>query len=92
MSRAISQLIIMLSGAGLILLGSYLTYVQIFKTVASAGSTSGGATLTGFNLVTDHPGVVIIVMGVLLEIVGFLGPRRVTTDVSPSKPVDENPS
>jgi hypothetical protein len=74
MSRAISQLIIMLSGAGLILLGSYLTYVQIFKTAASAGSTSGGATLTGFNLV------------------GFLGPRRVTTDVSPSKPVDENPS
>jgi hypothetical protein len=73
MKRLTPQLIIMLSGALLIVAGLVLLDIQL--SIPSQNPESGvfDADLSNLELITDHIGLAVLGVGAILEIVGFIG-------------------
>jgi hypothetical protein len=74
--RIVSQLIIMLSGVGLIVFGAIVSYNQAFAPQL-ASAVANAAERPGF--LTNQPGLGLVVLGVILELVGFFSPRWMST-------------
>jgi hypothetical protein len=71
------QLIIMLSGAALILAGIALIVWQMQHEFATPNfvpeGRSGTLNTSGFTVTTTHDGIIISFVGALLEIIGYIG-------------------
>lgn len=77
MNRQLPQLIIMISGALLIVVGIVLVAIQMGDmTLADAPRRTRSIETTpsgGIKLTTTYVGLVVMVIGAALEIVGYLG-------------------
>jgi hypothetical protein len=73
MHRAIPQLIMMLTGVVLVTAGTYRTLFPLLP--GTAGATTLDANASALKLITDHPNLVLVTLGVVLLIVGYWGPR-----------------
>jgi hypothetical protein len=80
MGKGWPQATIMITGALLILLGVVAVGVQIFSEFGGASivpqqSQQMHASTTDFQVTTRFPGIELVIIGAVLEIVGYLGTR-----------------
>jgi hypothetical protein len=72
MPENIGQLIVMASGAILILFGMLPVTIQFFRTRNDRMSRSASISKRGLEVKTSYVGLIIIALGAALEVLGYL--------------------